>query len=91
MSQIEIYTGSNGEVNLEVTFDHDTVWLNHYQLAELFDTDRTSILKHLQNIYKTNELDEAATCAKIAQVQQEGNREVVRNIKYYNLDMIISM
>lgn len=91
MIQIEIYTGTNGEIGLEVTFEQDTVWLNQYQLAGLFDTDRTSILKHLKNIYATGDLDEAATCAKIAQVQQEGRRKIKRDVLYYNLDAIISV
>jgi death-on-curing family protein len=91
MSQIEIYTGTNGEIGLEVTFEQDTVWLNQHQIAGLFDTDRTSILKHLKNIYATAELDETATCAKIAQVQQEGKRTVKREVFFYNLDVIISI
>lgn len=89
MSQIEIYTGANGEIGLEETFDQDTVWLNQYQLAELFQTDRTSVLKHLKNIYAASELDETATCAKIAQVQQEGKRRVKKDVLYYNLEAII--
>ena len=60
-------------------------------MAELFATDRTSILRHIGNIYKTHELDESATCAKIAQVRQEGGRTIVRQIPFYNLDMIISV
>jgi len=65
--------------------------LDQYQLEVLFDTDRTSINRHLRNIYSSNELNEKATCAKIAQVQQEGGREVKRNIKVYNLDAILSV
>ena len=60
-------------------------------MAELFGTDRTSVLRHIHNIYKTHELDETATCAKIAQVRLEGNRRVMREVPYYNLDMIISV
>lgn len=60
-------------------------------MAELFFTDRTSILRHIKNIYKTGELFEKSTCAKFAQVQKEGNRILKRNILYYNLDMIISV
>ena len=55
--------------------ENETVWLNKYQLAELFQTDRTSIIKHLQNIYSSGELEENATCVKIAQVRKEGNRK----------------
>ena len=60
-------------------------------MSVLFDTDRTSILRHIANIYKTSELDETATCAKIAQVRREGRREVRREVAYYNLDLIISV
>lgn len=69
----------------------DSVWLNQSQIAELFQTDRTSITKHLGNIYSSGELDETSTCAKIAQVQREGKRSVKREIVYYNLDVIISV
>jgi prophage maintenance system killer protein len=89
--QIEIYKSNKDNVEIQVQFEKETVWLNQYQLADLFDTDRTSVLKHIQNIYATNELDELATCAKFAQVRKEGNREVKRNVLYYNLDIIISV
>jgi len=90
-NQIEIYKSIDGQTEVEVRFEKETVWLNQYQMAELFNTDRTSILKHLKNIYKTRELDEKATCAKIAQVRQEGQRKVARQILHYNLDAIISV
>ncbi len=90
-NKIEIYKSVDGKTEVEVRFEGETVWLNQSQLAELFDTDRTSILKHLQNIYETGELDEQATCAKIAQVRQEGQRKVSRQILHYNLDAIISV
>ena len=91
MNGIEIYKSPDNIIELQVNFDNDTVWLNQYQLSELFNTDRTSILKHIQNIYSTNELDESATCAKIAQVRKEGKREVKREVLHYNLDAIISV
>ena len=71
--------------------ENETVWLNQAQMAELFQTDRTSIVKHVNNIYKSEELEKDSTCAKIAQVQMEGNRTIKRHIIYYNLDMIISV
>jgi prophage maintenance system killer protein len=86
-NHIEIYKSNKDNVEIQVQFEKETVWLNQYQLADLFDTDRTSVLKHIQNIYATNELDEVATCAKFAQVR----REVKRNVLYYNLDIIISV
>ena len=71
--------------------ENETVWLTQAQMAELFQTDRTSIVRHINNIYKVEELDRESTCAKIAQVQIEGKRTVKRNIPYFNLDMIISV
>ena len=90
-SEIRIYKTPNGNTSIEVKLDKETVWLNQYQLETLFQTDRTSINRHIKNIYKTNELDENRTCAKIAQVQKEGERIVRRTIKYYNLDVIIAV
>lgn len=91
MSEIYLYQTTDNETAIEVRFDGETVWLNQYQLADLFDTDRTSILKHLKNIYAEGELDENSTCAKIAQVRQEGKRSVTRNLLNYNLDAILSV
>lgn len=90
-NQVEIYKSADGKTEVAVRFEKETVWLNQYQLAELFDTERTSVLKHLQNIYDTRELEEKTTCAKIAQVRQEGQRKVTRQILHYNLDAIISV
>ena len=90
-AKIEIYTTADGKTEIQVRFENETVWLNQYQLEELFETDRTSIVKHISNIYKTNELDIESTCAKIAQVQKEGNRFVNRYINTYNLDVIIAV
>ena len=81
----------NETTQLEVRLQDETVWLTQQQMAELFATDRTSILRHIHNVYKTNELNEESTCAKIAQVRLEGNRQVLREVPYYNLDMIISV
>lgn len=89
--EIILYQTEKGETKIEVILDNETVWLNQYQMEELFQTDRTSILKHIKNIYKTGELEEKSTCAKIAQVRKEGNRSVRREILYYNLDVIISV
>jgi len=91
MSEIILYQTENNQTQVEVRFDGETVWLNQYQLAELFQTDRTSILKHLKNIYVEGELDENSTCAKFAQVRKEGNRMVTRELLNYNLDAIISV
>lgn len=90
-SNVEIFTTNDGNTEIKVRFENETVWLNQYQLEELFQTDRTSISKHISNIYKTKELDENSTCAKIAQVQIEGKRNIRRNIDSYNLDLIIAV
>jgi len=90
-SEIKIYKTEEGKTSIEVKIEKETVWLNQYQLEKLFETNRTTINKHILNIYKTGELKESSTCAKIAQVRKEGNRTVKRNIKYYNLDIIIAV
>lgn len=90
-SEIVIYQNPEGNIRVDVTIEGETVWLNQSQMESLFQTDRTSIVKHIQNIYETNELLESATCANFAQVQKEGGRDVTRHIKFYNLDVIISV
>ena len=89
--QIEIFKSEDGSTEIEVQVDNETVWLNQYQISDLFLTDRTSIGRHISNIYKTNELDENSTCAKIAQVRKEGERTVTRSIGIYNFDVILSV
>ena len=90
-NQIIIYQTEDGQTQVDVRMENETVWLTQAQMAELFQTDRTSIVRHINNIYKVEELERESTCAKIAQVQIEGNRKVTRNIPYFNLDMIISV
>ena len=82
---------SEDSTQLEVRIENETVWLTQAQISDLFKTERSSITKHLRNIYRTKELDELSTCAKIAQVQIEGIRKVTRQVVYYNLDVIISL
>ena len=90
-NQIIIYQTEDGQTQVDVRMENETVWLTQAQMAELYHTDRTSIVRHINNIYKVEELDRKSTCAKIAQVQIEGNRKVTRQIPYFNLDMIISV
>lgn len=90
-NSIEIYRSQDGSVQLNVKLENETVWLTQSQMAELFGVDRTSIVRHVRNIYKSEELEESSTCAKNAQVRIEGKRQIVREIPYYNLDMIISV
>ena len=77
------------ELDVTVSPSEDTVWLTKEDIALLFDRDRTVISKHINNIYKEEELEEKSTCAKNAQVQLEGKRKNVRTHKFYNLDVII--
>ena len=90
-NKIIIYQTEDGQTQIDVRLENETVWLTQTQMAELFQTNRTSIVRHINNIYKVEELDRESTCAKIAQVQIEGKRTVKRNIPYFNLDMIISV
>lgn len=85
------YKSEDGNIQLNVKLEKDTVWLTQSQMSNLFGVDRTVIVRHIRNIYKSAELCEDATCAKNAQVQEEGGRRVRRTIPYYNLDMIISV
>ena len=86
--EIVIYQPQEGEPVLHVRLDHDTVWLDAHQMAVLFGRDRTVILRHVQNIYTTQELLPETTCAKNAQVAADGK---VRQMDLYNLDMILSV
>ena len=90
-NNIIFYEDENGNSKVEVVLNDENVWLNINAIANLFDVDRTVITKHINNIYNDDELEKNSTCAKIAQVQKEGTRNVKRNISYYNLDMIISI
>ena len=90
-NQIVIYQTDDEQTHIDVRLENETVWLTQAQMAELFQTDRTSIVRHINKIYADDELDRESTCAKIAQVQKEGKRTVKRTIPYFNLDMIISV
>ncbi len=85
---IILYESVDGALKLEVPIDGETVWLNAQQMSDLFGIDRSGIVKHVQNILETNELEAKSTCAKIAQVAKDGKK---RLIDHYNLDMIISV
>ena len=90
-NEIIIYQSEDGQTQVDVRMENETVWLTQAQMAELFQTDRTSIVRHINNIYKVEELERESTCAKIAQVQMEGSRAVTRQVPIFNLDMIISV
>lgn len=86
-----LYTVTNGSITIETYIKDETIWLTQQKIADLFEVDRTVVTKHLKNIYQEEELQKEETSAKFAQVQKEGDREVKRNIEYYNLDVIISV
>ena len=88
---ILFYSDEEGNTKVEVLLENEDVWLNTEAISSLFNVDRSGIVRHINNIYKDDELNENSTCAKIAQVQTEGNRKVKRISSYYNLDMIISI
>lgn len=86
-----LYTTPNGKVKVEIFLHNENIWLTQAKIAELFRVDRSVVTKHLQNIFKDGELDKKSTSAKIAQVQNEGQRQVTRDVEFYNLDAIISV
>ena len=89
--EILIYQTDDGQTNIEVKIEDDTVWLTQQQMSELFQTSRTNVVEHIKHIYEEGELDEISTGRNFRQVRKEGNREVTRQIPHYNLDMIISL
>jgi len=90
-SQISLYQSADGQIQLNVSLDQDTVWLTQRQMATLFDTSTDNISLHLKNVYAEAELDESATTEDFSVVQEEGTRRVRRRIKHYNLDAVISV
>ena len=90
-SDIKIFQTDDGQTEINVKFEKETVWLTQKQMAQLFEKDSDTIGLHLKNIYKTGELEEFATTEESSAVQQEGKRQVQRKIKFYNLDAIISV
>lgn len=86
---ILFYNDKEGNTKVEVLLENEDVWLNADALSTLFNIDRSGIVRHINNIYKDEELDENSTCAKIAHLGNDGKQ--VYNTKYYNLDMIISI
>ena len=89
--QIILYQTQGGEAKIEVRLANETVWLTADQMAELFQRNKSTISRHIKNIYESGELERNRTVAFFATVQNEGQRKVERNIAYYNLDMIISV
>ncbi len=89
-NQIEIYQASDGQTQIEVTFEQDTVWLTQQQMAALFNQTKQNISLHINNCFKEGELSREVTVKDSLTVQLEGSRKVKRRIEYYNLDVINS-
>mgnify|MGYP003509703134 FL=1 len=89
--QIIIYQSEDGQTNIDVLLEDETVWLTQQQMSELFQTSRTNVVEHIKHIYEEGELEEDSTCRNFRQVREEGNRTVSRMMPFYNLDMIISL
>lgn len=90
-TELVIFKAQDGNIKLDVNIDKDTVWLSLEQMSELFERDKSTISRHIKNVFKEGELSENSTVAKFATVQNEGNRNVERMIENYNLDVIISV
>lgn len=86
-----IFKTDEGKVNIDVFFENDTLWLTQKVIAELFGTTKQNISLHLQNIFKEKELEQKATVKDFLTVQKEGNRDVSREVEFYNLDAIIAV
>ena len=82
---------NDGEIEVEVSMENDSVWITQKQLAFLFEVETHTINYHIKNIFKEKELEKSSTVANFATVQNEGEREVTRVVEYYNLDIIISV
>ena len=89
--KIVIYQTEDGQTQIDVRLENETVWLTQAQMAQLFKSSRTNVLEHIQHIYEDEELEKEATCRDFRQVRQEGKRTVNRTIIMYNLDMSISV
>ncbi len=90
-NQIEIFQGANNEINVEVKFEDDTVWLSQAQIIKLFNGSKSNISEHIKYIFESEELTENSTVRNFRTVQMEGKRTVSRDIIHYNLDVIISV
>ncbi len=81
----------SGEIELGISIQEETIWLTQKQIVELFDSSKANISEHIKSIFDSDELSRSATVRKFRTVQNEGGREVTRNLEHYNLDMVISV
>lgn len=91
MNEILIYKTPDNKINVEMNLINESLWLPQNKIAELFGVNKPAISKHIKNIYESQELDMVSTVSKMETVQNEGGREIKRQIEYYNLDMIIAV
>lgn len=89
--EILLYQTEDGRSRIDVRLVNDTIWLSAGQMADLFQRDKSTISRHIQNVFEENELDRPATVAFFAMVQTEGSREVTRDLEHFNLDVVISL
>jgi hypothetical protein len=90
-SEILLYQTEDGQTKIDVRLEEESVWISQAQMVELFQTTKQNISLHIKNIYEEGELDEISTVKEYLTVQTEGKRGVQRNLKFYNLDVIISV
>lgn len=89
--KILIYQNEKGNTKIDVYFEDDTIWMTQKSICELYQVAKSSVSEHISNIYKDGELDEISTVRKFRTVQTEGNRQITRELEYYNLDMILAV
>lgn len=90
-TKLVLYQTKTGSIEFKGDFEKDTIWANLQQIADLFETDKSGISRHIRNIYNSKELSKRGTVAVFATVQSEGTRKIKRDIEYYNLDVILSV
>ena len=90
-NKIIIYQTEDGQTQIDVRLENETVWLTQAQMVELFQTTKQNVSLHVGNVFKEGELEQEATVKEYLTVQKEGKREVRRRVRYYNLDVIISV
>jgi len=89
--KILIYQNEKGDTKIDVYFEEDTIWMTQRSMAELYQVTPQNITTHIKHIYEDGELEQRATCKSYLQVQMEGNRQIRRDTKFYNLDMILAV
>ncbi|MDR2374125.1 MAG: virulence RhuM family protein, partial [Bifidobacteriaceae bacterium] len=90
-SEIVLYQTDDGQTRIDVRLAGETVWLSQGQMVELFQSSKANVSEHVKHVFEEGELEEEATVRKFRTVRQEGDREVIREVSYYNLDVIISV